>query len=549
MEPKDTDTSNPNQSIVLNDDDLAQQIARILKIQQVQQYQQYIPLPNIETKLDDSNYSLWSRRVKLALSGRGKWHHVTGIPELSASTHLNYPSWEEYDIQVLSWLIDSMSPDLISQFIEYQNPFELWIGTNQTYRSGEDALQIYDLHIQSTKLYQGAQPIEKYYQTCQALWREIDKRDPCDMETANDIRKYHLKTQTYRLHQFLHGADVVFDAVKRDLLKESPLSTIETAYSALRCEAARVVIVNPPANQDEIGAGLIARNHKSRQASKPANYRASNKPDTNQSAADPPLDKAKLQCDHCGKVGHLKKGCFELVGYPDWYENNPKFANKFKKGTVATASGMTRAPQSIIDNSMDDDEGELGFAALFSKQGGNRKASVVGSKTAAPDSKKLRIGDKARRGNHSRPAAAAIAKPRAKSDENTTQFGKEKFYHSTHRGNQSRSPAAATTNPPPQFAQSGGTLTPIENRDEDVIENELQAHLGGENEIKNGPHMKQSGLCVPLGQLDMMGIDPMDDDLDDLSDFLNNEEDDGLDEIGPEQEKDHSPPNAKYTTK
>ncbi|KAL2230672.1 UNVERIFIED_CONTAM: Retrovirus-related Pol polyprotein from transposon RE1 [Sesamum indicum] len=33
-----------------------------------------------------------------------------------------------------------------------------------------------------------------------------------------------------------------------------------------------------------------------------------------------PIDKKQLLCEHCKKRGHLKEGCFELIGFPDWYK-------------------------------------------------------------------------------------------------------------------------------------------------------------------------------------------------------------------------------------
>ncbi|KAL3653825.1 hypothetical protein CASFOL_003506 [Castilleja foliolosa] len=155
--------------------------------------------------------------------------------------------------------------------------------------------------------------------------------------------------QTFRLYQFLHGADLKFDSVKRDLLKETPLPTVETAYSALRREAARIIIVNHSAKSSD-NFGLA-------QSRKP-------KAETKTEA----VDKKKLRCDHCNKIGHLKKGCFKLIGYPDWFENNPKFQGKGKKGTTTTTGEITAADPA-------ENAEELGFAAAINRRQHRRAAT------------------------------------------------------------------------------------------------------------------------------------------------------------------------------
>ncbi|KAL3645378.1 hypothetical protein CASFOL_010558 [Castilleja foliolosa] len=70
------------------------------------------------------------------------------------------------------------------------------------------------------------------------------------------------------------------------------------------------------------------------------------------------VDKKKLRCDHCKKTGHLKKGCYELIGYPDWFKSNPKFQEKGKK------KGGTATAETTGDTLGDDgDDKELHFAA------------------------------------------------------------------------------------------------------------------------------------------------------------------------------------------
>ena len=35
-------------------------------------------------------------------------------------------------------------------------------------------------------------------------------------------------------------------------------------------------------------------------------------------------DKSKLKCSNCGGTRHTREGCFELIGYPDWWKDPRK---------------------------------------------------------------------------------------------------------------------------------------------------------------------------------------------------------------------------------
>ncbi|KAL5834327.1 hypothetical protein ACOSQ4_013824 [Xanthoceras sorbifolium] len=51
-----------------------------------------------------------------------------------------------------------------------------------------------------------------------------------------------------------------------------------------------------------------------------------------------PVNKSSLKCTNCKKAGHIKDNCFELVGYPDWWNKNRERRNKDYKQTLSVSS-------------------------------------------------------------------------------------------------------------------------------------------------------------------------------------------------------------------
>nr|CAN61235.1 hypothetical protein VITISV_003186 [Vitis vinifera] len=48
----------------------------------------------------------------------------------------------------------------------------------------------------------------------------------------------------------------------------------------------------------------------------------------------PNIDKSTFKCTHCNKTGHIKSRCFEIVGYPDWWDHNRDQQKKRSKKTL-----------------------------------------------------------------------------------------------------------------------------------------------------------------------------------------------------------------------
>lgn len=86
--------------------DLALQLANLLKTNITHQQTQTPKLSDnlqINLKLNNQNYPLWTRMIRVAIGGKSKalLSHLTKDPP--EPTHESYETWEQEDLIVFSW--------------------------------------------------------------------------------------------------------------------------------------------------------------------------------------------------------------------------------------------------------------------------------------------------------------------------------------------------------------------------------------------------------------------------------------------------------------
>ncbi|XP_042031781.1 uncharacterized protein LOC121778484 [Salvia splendens] len=305
-------------------------------------------------KLNGGNYPLWSRLMKVAIGSRGGYSHITGKPAPPAPDSKEYEDWEETDLIVFSWIVDNIENNIIADFAHHQSAQALWESLATTYESEADLYLVYDLEDKANTIKQGDMDLETYYRKIHGMWINIDRcqKQPIDC-CDKGVSQFRAYSNTKRVLRFLAGLNEEYEGVRRDILKEVTPPPIEAAYSLVKKEAARRRI-GPPMSLNNttdnshggtdlasggIGHGLAAQGQ--RQPHRAGNSRPTA---TTHRPGSKPVDKSKLWCSHCGMQKHTRENCFQLVGYPDWWEEK-------QTGRAKMAVGLTIGNETRKSNS------------------------------------------------------------------------------------------------------------------------------------------------------------------------------------------------------
>ena len=56
-----------------------------------------------------------------------------------------------------------------------------------------------------------------------------------------------------------------------------------------------------------------------------------------------------FKCTHCNKTGHTKSRCFEIMGYPDWWDHNHDQRKKDSKKTSTGAVAEIKTEANVAE--------------------------------------------------------------------------------------------------------------------------------------------------------------------------------------------------------
>ncbi|CAL8992944.1 unnamed protein product, partial [Prunus brigantina] len=76
--------------------------------------------------LSGDNYSTWSRQFRLALSAKNKIGFLDGSIKKPLKAKPEYDRWRRCNDMVLSWILNSLEPDLANSVIYTDSAHEIW---------------------------------------------------------------------------------------------------------------------------------------------------------------------------------------------------------------------------------------------------------------------------------------------------------------------------------------------------------------------------------------------------------------------------------------
>ena len=175
-------------------------------------------MQNIPTthRLNGKNYLKWSQFVRTFLKGRGKISHLLGTEPKPGDPR--FDACDEVDAMVMSWLWNSMVPEISDTCMFLPTTKEIWEAVEKTYSKVGDAAQIYEIKTKITATKQGGRSVTEYANLLKILWQEMDYYQCFQMKCSTDAALMKRFVEKERIYEFLAGQNGVFDLVRVQVL-------------------------------------------------------------------------------------------------------------------------------------------------------------------------------------------------------------------------------------------------------------------------------------------------------------------------------------------
>jgi len=184
--------------------------------------------------LNGKNYLKWSQLIRTFLKGKGKLSHLLGTSPKEGDPA--FATWDEEDSLVMSWLWNSMLPEISDTVMFFTTSKDIWEVINLTYSKVKDAAQIYEIRARVAATKQGSKTITEYANMLQTLWQELDHYQCLKMKCSEDAALHKRFVEKEQIYDFLAGLNSEFDAIRVQILGKEDLPSLNKVISLIRAE-------------------------------------------------------------------------------------------------------------------------------------------------------------------------------------------------------------------------------------------------------------------------------------------------------------------------
>ncbi|XP_016450723.2 uncharacterized protein LOC107775499 [Nicotiana tabacum] len=278
------------------------------------------------------NYSIWSRSMKIVLYGENKLGFVLGTCRKEMYDVSLHELWDRCNAIVLAWIMNTVSPSLISTVIYASNAYKVWEDLRERFDKVNASRACY-LHKEIATLVQGVSSVSVYFLRLHELWDEYETLDPPPSCGCPESRQYAEHYQVKKLYQFLSGLNKSYENAKNQVLMIRPLPNINQAYAMI----VNVESQRKTSGGNASGVGAEIGEHAaflSNRGTRGGSYRPRNNYGNG---------KVPLYCEYCKFKGHTKDSCYKLHGYPADFKYKKKGGgrNNYANNVINTNSASS----------------------------------------------------------------------------------------------------------------------------------------------------------------------------------------------------------------
>ncbi|XP_075106768.1 uncharacterized protein LOC142179791 [Nicotiana tabacum] len=143
----------------------------------------------IPVKLTGSeNSGLWRRSMRIALQAKRKLGFVTDTCRNDQFRTELHEDWETCNAIVLSWIMNTVLPDLTSGIVYASSAHLVWKDLMERFDK-VNCVRIFQLHREIATILQGTDSVTTYFTKLKKLWAEYDALVPspgCDCPNSRD---------------------------------------------------------------------------------------------------------------------------------------------------------------------------------------------------------------------------------------------------------------------------------------------------------------------------------------------------------------------------